>query len=175
MTKRSFFSALLGRPAPEAPAEAAPAPAPVVPPVDLNVPVTNPRLVAAIRKHQQSGNNQTAAELFAELKSAVLLAAIVLDQPPEKTSQGQAVFKAGSRIAVVEISDNDNQRLLALYTDHEELRRFTQHANSTLVLPTKDAMSFVLDKGYAGLVVNPASEATLRLDAPFIRRVIGDL
>jgi hypothetical protein len=40
-------------------------------------------------------------------------------------------------------------------------------------MPTKDAMSFVLDKGYAGFVVNPAGEATLRLDSNFIRTIIG--
>src|SRR5262245_18280450 len=49
------------------------APAAVIPPVDLNKPVTNPKLVAAIRNHQQTQTNETASKLFAELKTAVFL------------------------------------------------------------------------------------------------------
>jgi len=173
MTKRTFLSALMGLFASAASAEGAPAP--VVPPVDLNVPLTNPRLLAAILKHQQSQSNETATELLGELKTAVLLVAIILENPVIKSSETQALFKKGDKIAVVEVRDNNDNRLLALFTDHRELQRFTNQANSTLVMPTKDAMSFVLEKSYSGLVVNPASEATLRLDAPFIHTVIGGM
>ena len=173
MTKRTLISALMGLFASAVSAKT-PSP-PVVPPVDLNVPVTNPRLVEAIHKHQQSQSNETATELFDELKTAVLLVAVILEKPASKPSDTQALFKKGDKIAVVEVRDNSNNRLLALFTDHHELKRFTTQANSTLVMPTRDAMSFALEKGYSGLVVNPASEATLRLDAPFIRTVIGGM
>jgi SseB protein N-terminal domain len=148
---------------------------PVVPPVDLSVPVTNPCLVAAIEKHQKAQSKQTAEELFGELKDAVFLVAIILDNPPVKVSEGQSLFNRGDKIAVVEVRDNKDSRLLALFTDHTELQRFANRANSTLVMRTKDAMSFVLDKDYSGLVVNPAGEATFRVDSAFIPRAISGM
>ena len=42
-------------------------------------------------------------------------------------------------------------------------------------MPAKDAFKFVLEHGYGGLVVNPASEATLRLDSSFIRTIVGGM
>ena len=148
---------------------------PVVPPVDLSVPVTNPRLIAAIEKHQRAQSKQTAEELFGELRKAVFLVAIILDKPPVEVSEGQSLFNIGDKISVVEVRDNKDSRLLALFTDHTELQRFTYRANSTLVMPTKDAMSFTLDKDYSGFVVNPAGEATFRLDSAFIGSVIGGM
>ena len=100
--------------------------------------------------------------------------AAIFQKPPTKTSEGQSILNQGDQIAIVEVYDNNDNRLLALFTDHSELQRFTDKANSTLVMPTNDAMSFVLSKGYAGLVVNPVSTATLRLDAPFIRTLVGN-
>ena len=172
--RKTFWSALAGLFSVASACTQSP-PQPVVPPVDLNVPVTNPRLVAAILKHQKAQTNETAAELFSELKASVFLVAILLDKPPAQTSETQALFKKGDKIAIVEVLDNNDNRLLALFTDHSELKRFTNEANSTLVMPAKDAMTFVLEKEFAGLVVNPASEATLRLDAAFIKDVIGKM
>jgi hypothetical protein len=148
---------------------------PVIPPVDLDIPVTNPRLVAAIQKRQIAQTNESATELFQELKASVFLVAVILEKPPTKVADTQVLFKKGDKISVVEVRDANDDRLLALFTDHPELQRFASYANSTLVMPTKDAMAFVLDKGYAGMVVNPANEGPLRLDTPFIRSVIGNM
>ena len=146
-----------------------------VQPVDLSKPVTNPRLVEAIRQHQRLQRNETATALFEELRSSVLLVPIVHAKPPDQTSPTQLLFKKGDQIVVVDVRDKKDSRLLALFTDHIELRRFTGQANSAFVMPSKDAMAFVLEKGYSGLVINPASEATLRMDTPFIRTVIGKM
>jgi len=173
MTKRTFLSTLLGLFALASNADQSPKA--VAPPVDLNVPITNPRLVAAIFKHQRLHTNDTATELYSELKNSFLLVPVILDKPTANTTNGQKLFKKGEKIAVIEVRDNSETRLLALFTDHDELHRFTDKANSTFIMPTKDAMSFVLDKGYSGFVVNPSGEATLRLDAPFIRTVIGGM
>jgi hypothetical protein len=110
----------------------------VASPVDLNVPVTNPRLVAAIERHQKAQCKQIPEELLGELQNAVFLVAIILDNPPVNVSEKQSLFNRG---------DNDS-RLLALFPDYTELQQFTNHENSTLVMRTKDAMSFVLDRDY---------------------------
>ncbi|MGI9166891.1 MAG: SseB family protein [Pyrinomonadaceae bacterium] len=158
--RKSFWSALNGFFSGASAAAKTPS-QPVVPPVDPDVPVTNPRFVSAIRKHQIGPTNETAAELIGELKESVLLVAIILDKPLAKVSEGQVLFKKGDTFAVVTVTDDSDNRLLALFTDHPELQRFTNQANSTLVMPAEEAMTFVLEKGYAGLVVNPASDATL--------------
>lgn len=147
---------------------------PLAPPVDLNIPVTNPSLVAAMRKHQVIHSNETASELFAELKKANLLVAAIMDKPINEARRSGVVIEKGEKIGFVEVRDDNNKRLLALFTDHSSLQHFTTEANSTFVMPTKQAMSFVLEQGfYDGLVVNPGSDPILRLDSGFIRQVVG--
>ena len=141
----------------------------VVPPVDLDVPVTNPALVAAIRRHLRTQRNESAAVLLDVLKQSFLLTAVVMEDRPVPAARGQTMFRKGDRFGVIEVLDESDARLLALFTDQDELRRFTNQANSTLVMPANDAMAFVLEHHYTGMVVNPASVETLRLDAPFIR------
>jgi hypothetical protein len=143
-----------------------------VPPVDLDQPVTNPRLVAVIRKHQRIGSEATAVELFEELTQAVLLVGIVVDKPPARVAEREVEFRAGDRFGVVQVQDENEQTLLALFTDHEELHDFTDEANSTLVMPTDQAIAFVLEQDYDGIVVNPSSDASLRLDAAFLRTLM---
>lgn len=147
----------------------------VVPPVDLNVPVTNPALVAALVRHRDTKTEQSEAEIRAEFKRATFLLAINLDRPPTPTSEGQAIFQKGQRIAVVQVVDSQDRTLLALFTDHAEKLLFTTQSNSTLVMPARQAMEFAVESGYAGLVVNPATLATMRLDAPALRKMLTEM
>jgi len=141
-------------------------------PVDLSVPVENPALIAAITKHQSIGTNETAAELFEELKKAVFLVGMITEKPIKQES-GDVLFKKGDRIGLITVIDNSNQRLLGLFTDHAELQAFTRDATSTLVMPAKMALEATVRDGYAGLVVNPAGQASLRLDREFILNILG--
>jgi hypothetical protein len=147
----------------------------VIPPVDLNVPVTNPGLVAALARHRDAKTSESEAEIRAEFKRAVFLVAIHLDRPPTPTSEGQAVFETGQKISVVQVEDAQGKSLLALFTDHAEKLLFTSQSNSTLVMPAKEAMTFALGSGYSGLVVNPATLATMRLDSPDIRSMLSEM
>lgn len=147
----------------------------IKPPVNLDKPVTNPRLVVAIHNHQRHQTNESAVELFSELKRSNFLVAIVLEKAPEQTGEGQARFKKGDIIKVVQLRDANDKSLLALFTDHEQLQKWTHDANSTLVMPTKQAFNFVIEKGYDGLVINPADGASLRLEATFIQKALKDI
>lgn len=177
-SRKTFFSALAGLFSATTAAQPAASEkvVPLAPPVDLNTPVTNPRLVAAMRKHQQIHTNETAVELFAELKVANLLVAAVMDKPVGEARRSDVVIEKGEKIGFIEVRDDSDKRLLALFTDHPSLQQFTTQANSTFVMPTKQAMSFVLDQGfYDGLVINPGSDPTLRLDSAFIRQIVGGM
>jgi len=145
----------------------------VIPPVDLDKPVTNPKLVAAICNHTQTHTNETASKLFAELKTAVFLVGTIEDAAT-RVLEGQVLLKKGHKFRIIEVRDDSHKRLLALFTDHPELQRFSDQANSTLVMPTQQAMTWVLENGYDGLVINPGG-LSLRLDAPFLRSVVGKM
>jgi hypothetical protein len=143
--------------------------------VDLGEPVTNSGLIAAIHLHQQTDTAESAAELFEELKQAVLLVGVRLEKTPARIADAEVLFKQGDQIGVIQVQDETDNALLALFTDHTELQEFTDQANSALVVPTRQAMEFVVKNGYDGLVINPANDASLRLDARYIRTVIQDM
>lgn len=127
-----------------------------------------------MERHQIDHSNETAEELFSELKKANLLVAAIMEKPINEAKRSGFIIEKGEKIGFVEVVDDDNKRLLALFTDHPSLQRFTAQANATFVMSTKQAMSFVLEKSfYDGLVINPGSDKNLRLDSGFIRQVIG--
>lgn len=118
-------------------------------------------------------SRQSEADLLAHFPRFILLVAIHRDKPLTKTSLGQAVFQAGDKFGAVNISDAQNNRLLALFTDHDEKLQFSTQSNSTHVMPAKDPIEFALNNGYSGLVANPATLASRRIDAPQPRSLLA--
>jgi hypothetical protein len=132
----------------------------VVPPVDLDTPVTNPRLVAAISSFAANRGSEQLNALLTELNSAVYLVATILDEANISATDtpGNIVFEAGSLIKVVSTSDADGNGLLPLFTDWDAIQQFTPDPVQTLVMPASDAWAFALD-GYDGVVLNPAGSS----------------
>ena len=141
-------------------------------PVNLNKPVENPALVAAIEKHQKIGTNETAAELFQALKQAVFLVGMITEKPL-KLQNDELLFKKGDRLGLITVTDSSDKKLLSLFTDQSELHKFTNQATSTLVMPAKMALETTIRNGYSGLVINPSGQASLRLDKEFIQDIVG--
>jgi hypothetical protein len=50
------------------------------------------------------------------------------------------LFKKDEHIGLITVLDNSDKSLLGLFTDHGELKKFTNQAISTLVMPTKMAL-----------------------------------
>lgn len=130
---------------------------PVVPPVDLDTPVTNPRLVSAISAFATDQSDARLNALLTELNNAVYLVATLLDEANVKATDtpGKVVFEKGSRIKVFTASDPDNNALLPLFTDWDAIRLWIQDPVETLVMPAADAWGFALNS-YNGVIVNPA-------------------
>jgi hypothetical protein len=118
--------------------------------------------------------SETALELLNELRTAFLLVGTILREVPSPSAT-QMLLKKGETIGFIEVRDESDKRFLGVFTDHPELWRFTDKSNSTQVMPTRQAMSHVVDYEYDGLVLNPAGDASLRLDAAFIRNVIDKM
>src|SRR5690349_13077828 len=83
-------------------------------PIDLNEPVTNPRLVAAIQNHQWAQSEETAAALFDELSRSMLLAGVVIDGAPQRISDAEVLFRQGDEFGMVEVRDDFDRALLGL-------------------------------------------------------------
>ncbi len=143
------------------------------PPIDLNTPVENPKLIAAIKKHQQIKSDETAYELFEAFKKSIFLAGMVLNKRLPNNS-GEILLEVGERLLIFDVLDNENNRLLALFADHNHLQKFTTEANSTLVLPAKMAMEAAV-RDYFGLVINPNSETELRINKDFIVSILHQI
>ncbi len=143
----------------------------VTPPVDLDVPVTNPALVAAIKCFAESQDEQRLVGLLSELRRSVYLIVVYMDKTAvdKQPDSNQATIKKGSIIGVLEVEGPDGGRSLALFSDWDSIRKFTSDEVSTLVMPAKQAWSFAVEKCGAA-VVNPGG-----LALPLDRDQVNDL
>jgi hypothetical protein len=141
------------------------------PHIDLDTPVTNPRLVAAIDALSDSSGAPQRHKLVAELRRAVFLVGAITDDA-ELTSyaqQGQVSIEEGSHIGILELEDPQGKRVLPLFTDMGAVKKHIDKPTSTLVIPAVDAWEFVANK-YDAAIINPAGPAL-----PLDRDQINDL
>lgn len=144
---------------------------PAVPPVDLDAPVTNPGLLAALNAFAADQSEDHLDGLLTELNQAVYLVATLLDEAnvQETDTPGDIVFKKGSVIQVIAAADDDGNSLLPLFTDWDAIKLWTQDPVQTLVMPAADAWSFALGD-YNGVIINPAGPS-LPLNRPQVEEL----
>ena len=140
---------------------APPTPAPIETPVDLNQPVTNPALVAAIAALMASDTPATRQQVGAQLNRANFLVPILTDEMDTKPGEvpEQVTVQKDSLLKIMGYTDPNGASLLALFTDWDEIRAWTSEPVSTLVMPSGQAWNFVLSQNYQGAIVNPAGAA----------------
>jgi len=143
----------------------------VIPPVDLDTPVTNPRLVSALNSFATDQSDTQLNALLIELNNAVYLVATLLDEAnvKETATPGNVILEKGSVIKVITASDSDDNPLLPLFTDWDAIKLWTQDPVQTLVMPARDAWAFALN-GYTGVIINPAGPC-LPLNRPQIEEL----
>jgi len=128
----------------------------VTPPVDLDTPVRNPALLAAMNDVGRAPDASRLDALIRELNRGMYLVVTLLDQANvQPQSPGQVTFEKGSLIKVFEVADASDRRLLALFTDWDAIRKWTTEPVSSMVMPAPQAWDFALAK-YQGVVINPA-------------------
>jgi len=142
------------------------------PPVDLNKPVENPRLVAALVAFEKNQGDETRQTLWKELKSAVYLIPVRADKlattPPDKS--GKMTVTEDSPISFFMSPDKAGNPFLPIFTDWQEIAKFTKEPVNTVVMPADDLWGFVLNqKGFHGAVLNPADKKALPLDRVMIQ------
>lgn len=140
-------------------------------PVDVNQPVENPDLTAALAAFAAEPTPAALQRLQEQLNRAVYLVAILIDEmniTPDGEA-GKATFEKGSRIKVLTCTDPAGAPTLPVFSDWREIRAWTDEPVSTLVLPADEVWSWVTGQsGYQGVVVNPAGQP-IPLDLPQVR------
>ncbi len=133
---------------------------PSEPKLDLDKAVENPALVRAM---DQLGTNNSEAnrdQLVGELQHAEFLAAILPDdgKTPFAGPPGARIVAQGTQFDVL-AAGKDGKSYLLLFTDWAQLRMYTNNKVTGWVLPASEAWAFGLQKGFDGIVINPAHNA----------------
>jgi hypothetical protein len=133
----------------------------VQPPVDLDKPVENPALSAALDGYVINPSTDTQQELFRQLRNAVFLVPMLADemQMTPGAEPGVGTIEKDSVIKIFACADSSGASHLPLFTDWPAIQSWTDRKVSTLVMPASDAWSFVLSQPqYMGAFVNPGSQ-----------------
>lgn len=128
---------------------------------DLNQPITNPDLVAALDALMQADTAATRQQVAVQLDWAIYLVAILDDElrPTPGDAPEQVMLQAGSRFGVLTADDGAGGQLLPIFTDWEAVRSWAARPVSALVMPAGDAWQFAVAGSYTGVLVNPAGQA----------------
>ena len=145
-------------------------------PPDLNQPITNTDLLAALDALTQADTPAARQLVATQMQAANYLVAILTDEL--RTTPGdapnQVTLQAGSKFGVLTCDDGQGGQVLPLFTDWEALRHWTTRPVSTLVLPAAEAWQFALAGGtYASLVINPADQGIFLAREALARLVPG--
>lgn len=127
-------------------------------PPDVQQPVENPELLAALQEFVTTRDARTEQELTRQLRQAVFLVPMLADEISigEGAEPGSDVIEQGSRIKILSCVDNAGASHLPLFTDWTALRAWSDKPLSTLMVPAAEAWEAVLSRDeYAGAVVNP--------------------
>lgn len=124
--------------------------------------VENPKLKKAISDYDQTQNSETESRLAKELKQAIFLVAIITDEmkTDEVSEEGRTTIQKGSLIKFLIVYDSENNPLLPLFTDRDEIRKWSKEDVGALAMPATDAWAFAeKDAQYKGVVINPGGKS----------------
>jgi hypothetical protein len=134
------------------------------PKVDLDTPVTNQKLVTVLETWSKGDAGPMDEAIWDALQSSVLLV-LVLDDGSSRfapNATGMMTLEKGSLLAIVEAIDDNDDHLLALFTDWTAARLFVTEKTVGMLMPANQAWDFALER-HIGAVVNPRSRTALRL------------
>ena len=127
---------------------------------DVDRPVENPALLAAIERLDQDATEEAQKAVWAELRRAVFLVPTLAEgMELEPESEGKATLPEGTLIHFL-AGEQDGKSYLMVFTDLKSIRDYTDLAVKAMILPAEEAWDFALGAGsYDGLVINPGGKA----------------
>lgn len=127
--------------------------------IDVNKPVTNPELIAAINAMRENYAKENQDRVFIEVLKAHFVSPAVITPTPESSEDGgKVVLKEGTQISFNLIENTANQKYFLAFTDWDELKKWSTNENQqTLILTFDDFAAMVLDENSdaSGFVINP--------------------
>lgn len=127
--------------------------------VDVNTPVTNPELVDAINKFQDSPDRDKEKIFLEELAKAHFLAPVFIKPAPKSENEDNTVtLKEDTIISFQMITDAEGDNFLLVFTDWEELGKWKKEENQqTMIVTFDDLATMVMGGGAAnkGFALNP--------------------
>lgn len=130
--------------------------------IDVNKPVTNPKLFEAINKMREVNTKQSQDEVIKEVVNAHLIAPISISPTPQESdSSGTTVLKKDTTINFNIIENTNNEKFILTFTDWNELKKWNNAKDQqTLIVTFTDLRSMILDdKGNLdGFAINPFTQ-----------------
>ena len=93
--------------------------------LDINMPVTNPELVAAIEAVKKDTNADTQDSYYKALKNARFLSPITIEPRPEPgDAEGKTTLTVDTKINFIGFTDGNGDNYLPVYTDWLALKQW---------------------------------------------------
>ena len=126
---------------------------------DINQPVTNPELIAAIDAVRIMFSSDTENALVNALKDARFLCPVTISPLPESDGSGTTTLKVDTTISFFGLTDANGDNFLPVYTDWPALKLWRDIPDEqTLVVTYDDISGMVInDQKTSGFVINPYS------------------
>jgi len=124
--------------------------------IDVNQPVTNPELVAAIESVRTKYSPEAESAVIHALKKAHFLSPVTFTPPLEPSIDGKIALEQDTAINFFGYS-SENSEFLPVFTDWDELRKWRNIPDEqTLITSYDDVCTLIQEKShFAGFVVNP--------------------
>lgn len=130
--------------------------------IDLNKPVTNPELKAAMKIMRESNTNESKDLVLDEVMKSHFISPVIISPAPGPTDErGQVVLKEKTEISFSIIENTAKQQFFLAFTDWEELGKWHSDKNQqTLIMTFDDLAAMILKENgnSSGFVINPFGE-----------------
>lgn len=124
--------------------------------MDVNKPVTNSKLLYAIKEMQEDGAKEN---FIRELSRANFLCPAIIKLKNPASGKGERITAGeGSTISLISINDQQGKPYLMAFTDWMEVRKWNREEDVQTLIFTYGEYQKILAEGdspYAGFVINP--------------------
>lgn len=120
--------------------------------IDVNKPITNPKLVEIMNKFLNERSAENEIVLIDRITQAQFLSPVILDGEIQN-----GTIKAGATISFKMLTNNSNESFFMAFTDWEELGKWSKEKEQTLISTYEDLKSMVEKDAQRvkGFVINP--------------------
>ncbi len=130
--------------------------------MDINKPVENPALSAAIKEMLKDNDENNQAKMINEVLNANFITpAKITPEPPAPDKDGKTVLPKETVIGFITLEDEVNEEYFIAFTDWKQLKRWREKEDEqTIIVTYEDLSTLVLDpRGRSsGFVINPYSD-----------------